>query len=1324
MEARTTWLEKASNVISDLRQKRVFVPKLFPNKEHLRPVNSLSKRWKKKVCEFFNKDPANLVSLHKVSQAVSLGRELKVEEDGYQMRQLKETMQKGLSLKKQLEEFIKSGSTSYAEAKYYFGELFTVGVRFPQAGYVRDIVKANILVETTLSEPLTKEGLISLQSQLRSHKKMDPELVQLILQQCQNYELLDIQLTAVLTKPSLDFNDLGDLEEVDRQLRISHLQLPRAGEFADLFQGFSWAIKTALEAGIRATNLAHALAQLRKLLERRLLQDPKEIVSVLTPVSSIEFSISPIKEFMDFAKMLLWRANVKVAFGEDSVDLSTIEELVTVAPRQIEEYHEACEEFYLVEGVLKKSKDWRKNCNDFVAGLDSLFDITSPDLLKQKILNLGDSLASLRYFYKNEDLKMVKNLNHSFEQLTQSERMLRASENIAKMLGGDVIHLTEFLNTVEIIKKTFKDDKKYSVLMHQFQKIQRDVIPSLDELNKISNAISSDSITPKGMKPKDVLQRQHRKVKALDIDYHLEKLSNRLVLDDLGSKVKRHLKAFFEWEKQARTLVNHNSIKTLLGFTTKEQVGMLKAKSRELRRNIQSSNLFSEMLSELITYEWCLKVVEFLKLRQMSTREVRGLIDSHLDHQTHSKNLLTLLKTQIVTAKKLVKFCEKCKKSKPTAVEVESLKEVLKGFKIAMPKKRKFAKTMIQNTEKIKEKIQRFLEKPKPRLELVEAMVESLRKESVLFEKFIRTMKERINLCKKLVKQAKNENERNNNRQRLLKRYKKLDVFCPEFEKLVRENQLDSALVEKYEAILKEKMVDFKKIEAVEMEIEMVDDFDWAKTAKIELYKKKISMLRDAVGSKYDLRIDMHDLKNLARDGFHLFEHTELQDDIAYMDQILHRAEKRMKLIKTLPIEKVKKLKRVMLNCVDISKEVEEAKQRLLAREREKDYLRGGGVREKETKARAGKKLGKREKKESKKHAGEGLDDVRESKKLKLKSLLEAGEAEKEGVSKPKKIRKGSIKKAMLRQEAQRSSKVVVPEFRLGSKDPKNSLMLSPNLAAQLDDLEENLPKNNTGVWGVFEGGLKLQSEGENNTINLAEIKLVSYDSWKRIREFPKLPITPHIRDTIKHSDLADLVQKCSNFPTKPEQSRVLAGVVSCEGLARLSLNSLFKEDKTHYCVKYSKGATLVFVSTKHFEEQWFRIFSKAEEVKELDCDYYWLIFTKEKPQLKIQPVVAQPVTKKVVSNFNKVSELRYDAAEDEEVPVTRRAAKMSTILGINKSAVNQKVGEEKDGEETQLDKEKVVEVVDGAEDAAEVDKENVGGREGAMAEELAVPAN
>lgn len=115
--------------------------------------------------------------------------------------------------------------------------------------------------------------------------------------------------------------------------------------------------------------------------------------------------------------------------------------------------------------------------------------------------------------------------------MKNSDEVLKACEFIISLVSGELIALEDFLETSSTIEKRFKDDKKYSVLMHQFQKIQRDIIPSLENCNMTYNAMLSKSndVSSSNQKgnTKDILAKQKEKVKVFDLDYHLEKTKSR-----------------------------------------------------------------------------------------------------------------------------------------------------------------------------------------------------------------------------------------------------------------------------------------------------------------------------------------------------------------------------------------------------------------------------------------------------------------------------------------------------------------------------------------------------------------------------------------------------------------------------------------------------------------------------------------------------------------------------------------------------------------------------------------------------------------------------
>jgi hypothetical protein len=206
-------------------------------------------------------------------------------------------------------------------------------------------------------------------------------------------------------------------------------------------------------------------------------------------------------------------------------------------------------------------------------------------------------------------------------------------------------------------------------------------------------------------------------------------------------------------------------------------------------------------------------------------------------------------------------------------------------------------------------------------------------------------------------------------------------------------------------------------------------------------------------------------------------------------------------------------------------------------------------------------------------------------------------------------------------------------------------------------------PENKGGVWGVFEGTIKL--ELDNRTENLPDIQLLTYANWKRVTTFPKLPIVPAVRDTMTETELVEFITMAKNGMST-ETTRILPGVVSCQGLSRLSLNSLLIENKgeeishtqTFYKLDYGKTTTLVFIPKALFKKEWFSVFDKTKQVKKSTNDFFFMIITKEiGGSHNIKPFIAESTG---AQTFN-LEDIKYK--NDENVKVRRKAATMNDLL-------------------------------------------------------------
>jgi len=216
----------------------------------------LNKFWRGRVSEFLNRDPATLVPLHKVTQLLIEGKKLQIEPENYHIRQLQDVLQRASELQGKLKDIRRYGVPSYTEAKYFFSELFSIGINIQEADFVREIIKTNVPIETSLNEELTREKLIDLRDMLirDDQKLINADLQRTIVELCAEYENLDAQIKLVIGKPYVDFADLNLLEQLKQSLKKSKLKLNYDSEFNDLFVSYSWVIKTALEHNVKASS--------------------------------------------------------------------------------------------------------------------------------------------------------------------------------------------------------------------------------------------------------------------------------------------------------------------------------------------------------------------------------------------------------------------------------------------------------------------------------------------------------------------------------------------------------------------------------------------------------------------------------------------------------------------------------------------------------------------------------------------------------------------------------------------------------------------------------------------------------------------------------------------------------------------------------------------------------------------------------------------------------------------------------------------------------------------------------------------------------------
>jgi len=896
------------------------------------------------------------------------------------------------------------------------------------------------------------------------------------------------------------------------------------------------------------------------------------------------------------------------------------------------------------------------------------------------------------------------------------------------MVNGDLVELQEFLDTSSIIDRRFRDDKKYSILMHQFQKIQREIIPSLENLNNTYNAMADDNQNLVNEKEyekysiKELIQKQKEKVKVFDLDYHLEKTKRMLKLGEFGTKIADHLSEFFIWEKDSKSLLQTNSIKSLVAFISNEQYNLLMSRVVELKGKFVRSYLYSDALEELVLYEWSLKVLRVLKIKMSEVKEIKQLIEEELPSNKMTKGLKDMLVKQFDCASRLERFYQKCKKEKPTNEEVEKVKESIKGFRINMPKRFKLAKELIHKSSEIKKKIDDFYYKSRPSLEKIDEFSKELNEEPIIFQDILKDLKKISDKCNKLIKKAKLATKGSKDVTKLIKIYKKLNVTCPQFEVIIKEKKIDEKMLEKLEGdVMNLEEMDLDKILTLEAQIEMVDNEDWAISTKAKLWINKIQMLRSAYEGGKLFKIDVQTLKTFMVEGYMLTEKApETTVWLKKAEEIWKRVRNKLEQLKNCRLEKLQRIKRVLYNCIDVTHEVEDlvlkcmtnSKEGLLNKKMPTDDFGTKAMKKVKTeKCSMNKNLMVQMQEDGKNEDGKpmtykeklkGGKIIKASKGANLLKLLEANPK----VIKETQKRSAKKESAMEALRNQKSNKKLKSDALKNSNEDNNKKLTSlresynptfinnssnnnikefitinpftERLEQENQILEESQqfitkpvePEHNpTSCWQIFDGKFKIE---DNNKL-FPEIKLHTLEKFDKCTEYPQLPLNLVFRETTDLSDLiamleaqTSIINNCTEMNEESSSAfNFLCGYVKLNGLSRNMFNNVFKNDQRDqgvYSLQYASNAKIFILNLNDIDEKWLSVLGKGEDVermKKIDCDFHFMITSdKKETQYMIEPTVVNKIEYKDESNYNRM-DFEYNANDTKLQQIERNKGKV-----------------------------------------------------------------
>lgn len=1263
------WQDEAQKVLNELRDFKSITHQLFPQNEHMSPLDKLMKPWRGKVVEFFTRDLQKLVHLGKLEALLEKANSCGVERENPFRQQLHDIIQQANETRKTLAKRMQMNNIQYHEAKKIFSELVSGGIYFPECTYIAQIVGINCSLEQRLAGTVDREAIGRIQRMMQMDKaRVDSSLIKIIFDLVGEFERLETKINSIIEKNNLDFEDHDTLADIENYIKKSRLVLPNDTQFKELFESYTWVIKACLEYRIHATNLTHAIIQLKAIFEHKLDDNFSEIIFLLNPVTGFSFSVSPIKEFLVFCRLLLWRAKIKSTFSDNELDLNSLEEILATVPQNIEKYSDANREYELISTVCEKAKDWRKISYEYLNEVESLFSLSNSSTILSKIKLLHMTLMGLQNSYVKEDLKLIKNLTKLFEQISQTQTILVACSHIAKVIGDEVIDVEDFVTITEIIESNMKEDRKYSTLMLQFQHIQKELVPSLDQLNKIYNALQDT--THQEVKERDnraIMNKQREKIKVFDIDFHLQKLTNRLNLGDFGQKVKIHLDEFFRWESEAKKLMAENPIKPLLKFVTREQLSLLISKTKSLKDSFIKSQLYTDVLEDLLTYYWCLRVVAIFFTKTDSLERLTRQLENPITHNEVSAKLYRTLRKQASLAKQVLQLAEKCEKDRPDSTDIRKAKEILVDLKIKLSSSQlKKLEQYIDEYQKVRSMLKEFLAQNKPSMEQYKDMIEKLRQETVNYKREINSLNENINDCKLLLKLAKKKNKPLS----LAKKYAQMNINCPEFEAILREKSFDNSSESEFEKVL-EGTPTFEQLHELEVKGKTLEDSDWEKLLKERIFFKKVSMIEDALKKTIQLKLSFQELKTLAREGKTLgLSSEEFYKKLQVIEDVKARVDNRLTRIKEPADLKIYQEKRVFFRFVDVSKELDEIAAILKKDPDARLRSKTSELKKRKPDAINIEKLLSKKKKGERRERTERRDRGISSQNL---ALNEDEEKKKQSLEQLKNTIKAGIGK-----EVSRSKPKAIAE----PKDQTSAINFLMEINNEVEDKEkENIqtsqdnvqkPKNSSGTWGIFEGNCRI----EENNRSVDEVRLVTFDSWNKIRGFPQLPLTLSFKEKKSKEELGRLIETYEAYGSNSGKGKILAGMVCCEGLSRINFKELFDKEAGFYHVQYSRKTSLVIIPAKSYENSWFSLFDMSDRVKMVDCDFYFLVFTEtEHPVIRINPFKVDRLPSKENSSFT------FDAFKELETEgmiekpkssnTSRIKTTMNVILSSNLAAIN-----------------------------------------------------
>lgn len=233
-------------------------------------------------------------------------------------------------------------------------------------------------------------------------------------------------------------------------------------------------------------------------------------------------------------------------------------------------------------------------------------------------------------------------------------------------------------------------------------------------------------------------------------------------------------------------------------------------------------------------------------------------------------------------------------------------------------------------------------------------------------------------------------------------------------------------------------------------------------------------------------------------------------------------------------------------------------------------------------------------------------------------------------------------------------------------------------------------PENLSGAWQIFEGIVKIELVKEAKPQILPEVDLISFNDWENLRIFSKPPNSLNFKfgEILSKEEIFLKLREKELFGLRDDQNRdqaveskkkAIGGILKTKGLNRIAFKNYFytKFTKEKFpFIKFSNSKLAVFprdlIDEIELESYWSEVFENLEKIKELDCDFLWILLKDnfEKCKIPILPKVYEKKLEKKETGEMEQKRLKEMLHKSKDLsPDSKENCKKSHFVRLSKVA-------------------------------------------------------